>query len=1034
MLRKVLFMGLFFFLVTARLWAGDTDTLNQSSTVLNYMRRVADWQIGEFRAGRNTYAKNDWQDASLYTGMMAWAMLSKEEQYFRWLYEIGEGNSWQTGANRFLADEYCVGQLYSLMYMKYREPKMIEKFRAQADSIVTRRFDESLAFRNKIYLHEWAWCDALFMGPPALAYLSTATGDMRYLKKADSLWWKTSGYLFDQTEHLYFRDSTFFGKKEANGAKVFWSRGNGWVMGGLVRVMENMPAGYAGRRRFEDQYRLMAARIAGLQQADGSWHASLLDPAAYNNKETSGTGFYCYALAWGINHGLLSREKYLPVVKKAWEVLTGCVHPDGKLGYVQAISDRPDKVDYESTNVYGAGAFLLAGTEVYKLVGGNARTVLLPAPQHITYGKGQLVLSRLYVAAAADAPADIRFALKTLQAVIKEFVGPGGQAGDVPFRYTVERSGGELPGAGEKDGDREYYKLSIDAKGIGVRAHTSAGLYYAVQTIRQLITRQGSEAALPVVEIEDQPALAYRGVMMDFAHGGLLTVEEIKRQIDFLAKWKVNQYYFYNEASIAFRGYESLNYGAAYTQEQIKGIIAYARERHVDVVPFVAFYGHLHDLLKREKYASLAIGKYGEELDPGNPQVRVVLQDWIKQYVQLFSSPFVHVGFDETWETNRISQEVDSSIHPEQLWLQHLDFVQKEWNKYGKTVLAWTDMNSYYPDVMSKFPPAVIPVIWEYSPDTSAINHYLDPVLKEKREFFIQNAVSGWGHIYPAADYTYDNIDLTLQAGMAHQTLGFITSVWTDAVEPFVRPSWMFMAYGCIGAWQGKAPDKHSFTADYSGMVFPGISSEMGEALNGLAATIDDLSRCLGRNTSNLPGGTIVESWSNPFSSYYLANTRARIDDFRKVRKECEEVEHRLVPALEKAVRKDSVFINSLLVAARLLHYTASRFIFARVICDRWNEAMLEKKKNDFVYYDIAYICHGLIQDVMDEGGELKDAYAGAWLSENMRYRLNTMLGRFDVEYGLWQKLLLKVLDYRITHERSHVADQRFEELFKPDL
>jgi hypothetical protein len=116
------------------------------------------------------------------------------------------------------------------------------------------------------------------------------------------------------------------------------------------------------------------------------------------------------------------------------------------------------------------------------------------------------------------------------------------------------------------------------------------------------------------------------------------------------------------------------------------------------------------------------------------------------------------------------------------------------------------------------------------------------------------------------------------------------------------------------------------------------------------------------------------------------------------------------------------------------LHYTTTRLIWAKVICDRWNEAMLGQKKNDFVYYDIAYICHGFIQDVMDEGGELKDLYREGWLSENMPYRLNTIAGRFDVEYGLWQKLLLKVLEYRITHERDHVATQSFEELFKPDL
>jgi hypothetical protein len=660
------------------------------------------------------------------------------------------------------------------------------------------------------------------------------------------------------------------------------------------------------------------------------------------------------------------------------------------------------------------------------------RAALLPAPQHIAYGEGRLPLSDISVFIGQSFSADIRFALNALKKIT------GARAAATPetasLRWKIGRVGMELPGAQETGGDREYYKLVVNGKGIEIDAHTSAGLFYAVQTIRQLIDGHGSSTGLPFVTIEDQPALSYRGVMMDMAHGGLLTVEEIKRQIEFLSRWKVNQYYFYNEVSIALKGYESLNYGASYTQAQIKDIVAFGKERHMDVIPFIAFYGHLHDLLKREKYSGMAIGKYGEELDPRNPEVKQVLKDWIKQYAGLFPSPFVHVGFDETWETNRISQEVDSSIHSEQLWLQHLDFVRHEWAGYGKQVLAWTDMNSYYPDILSKFPKEVIPVIWEYAPDTQAIHHYLDPVLKEKRSFFIQPAVSGWGHVYPNANYTYDNMDLTLRAGMEHQTLGYITSVWTDAVEPFIRPSWIFMAYGCIGAWQGNAPDRAQFTGDYTRISYPAVKEELQHAFTGLAAVIEDLSKCLGRNTSNLPGGTIIESWSNPFSPYYLENTRLHWDDLKKARLECEEVMADLIRASDKLRGEDSIFVHSLLVSAQLLHYTATRFIWAKLICDRWDDAMLKNKKNDFVYYDIAYICHGYLQDLMDEGGELKDAYSAAWLSENMPYRLNTILGRFGVEYGLWQKLLLKLLDYRITHESTHVATQSFVELFRPDF
>ena len=664
--------------------------------------------------------------------------------------------------------------------------------------------------------------------------------------------------------------------------------------------------------------------------------------------------------------------------------------------------------------------------------------VLFPAPATIAYQHGSFPLSKLTIYSHKQMPGDILFALQTLKAAAGEHTGrqltTASAAATASFAYLIKRTGGELPGLDETGSGRESYQLEVNGQGVRVQANTSAGLFYAIQTLSQLISGQGAQAAVPFVKITDQPALRYRGVMMDFAHGGLITVAEIKRQIDYLAKWKTNQYYFYNEVSIAMKGYAGMNDQACYTQDQIREIVAYGKERHMDVIPFVAFYGHLHDLLKLEQYASLGIGQYGEELDPRNPAVDTLLQHWISQYAQLFPSPFMHVGFDETWETKRISTDVDSSVHSEALWLVHLDFVQRTLKRYGKTVLAWTDMNSYYPDIMTRISKDVIPVIWEYTPDTANIHYYLDPVLKEKKPFFIQPAVSGWGHVYPAADYTYENIDLCLKAGMKYNTLGFITSVWTDAVEPFIRPSWMFMAYGCIGAWQGTSPDKNNFTAAYSRIVFPKAADDMGQALTLLANTITTLEKCIEEGTNHLPKGTIIESWSNPFSAYYLAQTNAHIRDFKLARKQSELAESYLISALATADTNDSAFINTLLVSARLLHYTASRFVWAKTICDRWNESMLGKKKNDFVYYDIVYLCHGLIQDMMDESGMLKDAYGRAWLTENMPYRLPTILGRFDVEYGLWEKLLLKVIDFRIQHEVQYVSDQSFEQLFHPDF
>jgi unsaturated rhamnogalacturonyl hydrolase len=314
--------------------ATTKDTIFNTNSVLKIMERVGDWQLQSWKTEGFKHKKTDWTNAALYTGIFDLGRISKDEKYDEALIAIGNDVNWNTGNNRLLADDYCVGQTYSLLYMKYKQPKMIAPFKHLGDSIVSLPFNESLEWKDNIQKREWAWCDALFMGPPALAYLSTATGDLKYLDKAALLWWKTSGYLYDPQAHLYSRDGSYLNKKEKNGAKVFWARGNGWVLAGLARVLENMPANYPGRQKFVDQFKEIAAKIASLQQPDG----------------------------------VLNKAQYLPVAKKAWVALVTSVQPDGMLGYVQPIGGSPDKVTEQSNEVYGTGAFLLAGAQLYQYI------------------------------------------------------------------------------------------------------------------------------------------------------------------------------------------------------------------------------------------------------------------------------------------------------------------------------------------------------------------------------------------------------------------------------------------------------------------------------------------------------------------------------------------------------------------------------------------------------------------------------------------------------------------------------------------
>ena len=364
-------MALLVTAITGPLSAADKKPSDSADfaqpAVLALMEKVGDWQL----AHRSTqHEPTFWTEGAMYTGMMALAEISPSPRFREAMVKMGEGNKWQLGPRPYHADDQCVGQTYVELYAKDHDPKMIAALVARCDSILAHPKDDDLSFdraKHPDRNDRWSWCDSLFMAPPAWLRLAAVTGKKEYLDFAVKNWWKTSAYLYDSQEHLYFRDSTYFEQREANGKKIFWSRGNGWVIGGLARVIPYLPADHPDRARFVKQFQEMSERILAMQQADGLWRSSLLDPASFPLKETSGSGFFCFGFAWGVNQGFLDRAKFEPAARKAWSALVACVTPEGKLTHVQPVGADPKKFDAEETESYGVGAFLLAGSEIYRL-------------------------------------------------------------------------------------------------------------------------------------------------------------------------------------------------------------------------------------------------------------------------------------------------------------------------------------------------------------------------------------------------------------------------------------------------------------------------------------------------------------------------------------------------------------------------------------------------------------------------------------------------------------------------------------------
>ncbi len=313
---------------------------------------------------------NLWTRAVYYEGLMAMYSIDKQASYYEYAVQWGDKHTWELwNGIKANADNQCCGQTYIDLYLIDKKEERIKAIKTRIDLMVASDKKD-----------DWNWIDALQMSMPVFARLGVIYKNTSYFHKMYDLYaftkYQQGGHgLYDPQTHLWWRDKDFVPPyKEPNGKGCYWSRGNGWVVAALVRTLQLLPKKDPHYSEYLKDYRDMCNALLLLQRTDGFWNVSLHDSANFGGKELSGTSLFIYGFAWGINNGLLNKKAFGPAVSKAWNALANdCIHPDGKLGYVQGTGKEPkdgQPVTYKSIpdfEDYGLGCFLLAGSEVYKL-------------------------------------------------------------------------------------------------------------------------------------------------------------------------------------------------------------------------------------------------------------------------------------------------------------------------------------------------------------------------------------------------------------------------------------------------------------------------------------------------------------------------------------------------------------------------------------------------------------------------------------------------------------------------------------------
>ncbi len=362
---------LFFFHINAQERINKEQVLEKMIMANNYF--MEKWpDVGKRIVTDRSRASNIWTRGVYYEGLMALYEIDPRPKYYDYAVRWGEFHKWDLrDGDTFTrnADNQCAGQTYIDLYLIDPIPERIKYIKMSIDSMMkTDKIDD------------WDWIDAIQMAMPVFAKLGVIYNDNAYFERMYKMYMYTKvkqgdNGLYNKKDHLWWRDKDFDPPyTEPNGEDCYWSRGNGWVIAALVRVLSTIPENEAHRKEYIKTFIQMIKALAPLQREDGFWNVSLHDPDNYGGKETTGTSLFTYAMAWGVNHGLLSEKKYRPIVCKAWNALVNdALHPDGQLGYVQSTGKEPkDGQPITYNNIpdfedYGLGCFLLAGSEVYKM-------------------------------------------------------------------------------------------------------------------------------------------------------------------------------------------------------------------------------------------------------------------------------------------------------------------------------------------------------------------------------------------------------------------------------------------------------------------------------------------------------------------------------------------------------------------------------------------------------------------------------------------------------------------------------------------
>ncbi len=562
---------------------------------------------------------------------------------------------------------------------------------------------------------------------------------------------------------------------------------------------------------------------------------------------------------------------------------------------------------------------------------------------------------------------------------------------DLPLVQTaLKRAGIESPA----DLDAEGYVLSVAAQEIVIGGKTSAGVFYGLQTLKQLVRGDSNEAFIQGIKITDWPAMRWRGVSDDISRGPVPTVDYIKRQLRTFAAFKLNMHSFYMEHTFASGANPLIGpTGGSLTPDEIRELVAYARRYHIEIVPEQQTFGHLHKALRLEKYNELAETPYGDVLSPQQEGTYKLIADWYRELNELFPGKFFHIGEDETFELGEgQSREAAKARGVGAVYFEHLNRVRDVLKTYNRRLMFWGDIALNHPDLIGNIPKDMIVMNWDYAPKDEYAPR-LKPFKDAGLDQFVCPGVHNWNQIFPNLDAASKNIVNFVRDGQKAGALGMMNTSWDDDGETLFEMTWYGIVLGGAASWQNKAVELSRFDNDFDWAFFRNDGDQFVKAIRALGG----VNTVLGIGTSD------DLFWHDPFSSTFVNQTRASEEKIRQMRLSVESAQE-IVAANQKRARRNRPMLSALLLAAQRFDHLGRRMEVVEKFSNQYWDAYLNlgdrTKARRLRYYTGAI--YNNLREMAEELSILREAYRQQWLAENRPYWLDSVLARYDQAIAIW--------------------------------